>query len=182
MKPASRPFHKGYKAKAEKRPLARGRRKMAKRISQSLLWLIAAAALAERVVIEDFAGPVDAFFLALEPARDELCGNQPVCRVNRRMARPCWLRRAVRNRTRRKILISTQGTSSSRRLLNTSPSRAARGRRRGARCSATSSTRCSGPDSASEVLMTFCSTAWIESHPTHRSRSTQVLRGPGPPP
>ena len=36
---------------------------MAKRISQSLLWLIAAAALAERVVIEDFAGPVDAFFL-----------------------------------------------------------------------------------------------------------------------
>jgi hypothetical protein len=49
---------------------------MAKRISQSLLWLIAAAALAERgatasganeathvVMIEDFAGPVDAFFL-----------------------------------------------------------------------------------------------------------------------
>ena len=34
---------------------------MAKRISQSLLWLIAAAA--GEVVIEDFAGPVDAFFL-----------------------------------------------------------------------------------------------------------------------
>ena len=34
---------------------------MAKRISQSLLWLIAAAAA--EVVIEDFAGPVDAFFL-----------------------------------------------------------------------------------------------------------------------
>ena len=33
---------------------------MAKRISQSLLWLVAAAA---EVVIEDFAGPVDAFFL-----------------------------------------------------------------------------------------------------------------------
>ena len=64
------------------------RRKMAKRISQSLLWLIAAAALARAsesrlaagarqrrlqeiqddalapsVVIEDFSGPVDAFFL-----------------------------------------------------------------------------------------------------------------------
>ena len=67
MKRASPPFHKGYKAKAEgnaarARPRPR-RRKMAKRISQSLLWLIAAAALAERVVIEDFAGPVDAFFL-----------------------------------------------------------------------------------------------------------------------
>ena len=36
---------------------------MAKPLSQSLLWLIAAAALAERVVIEDFAGPADAFFL-----------------------------------------------------------------------------------------------------------------------
>ena len=35
---------------------------MAKRISQSLLWLIAAAASAD-IVIEDFAGPVDAFFL-----------------------------------------------------------------------------------------------------------------------
>lgn len=49
---------------------------MAKRISQSLLWLIAAAALSARgatasganeathvVMIEDFSGPVDAFFL-----------------------------------------------------------------------------------------------------------------------
>ena len=58
-------IYKGYKAKTEEnavraRPRPR-RRKMAKRISQSLLWLIAAAA--GEVVIEDFAGPVDAFFL-----------------------------------------------------------------------------------------------------------------------
>ena len=66
---------------------------MAKRISQSLLWL-AAAALAERVVIEDFAGPVDAFFLddgsaaglpssgdsALEKADDGLRLNYDVAR------------------------------------------------------------------------------------------------------
>ena len=57
-------IYKGYKAKAEENAAgAWPRRKMAKRISQSLLWLIAAAALAEQVVIEDFAGPVDAFFL-----------------------------------------------------------------------------------------------------------------------
>ena len=70
------------------------RRKMAKRISQSLLWLIAAAALAERVVIEDFAGPVDAFFLddgtaaglpssgnsALEKVEDGLRLNYDVAR------------------------------------------------------------------------------------------------------
>ena len=43
---------------------------MAKPLSQSLLYTIAAAALAARgageatpIVIEDFAGPVDAFFL-----------------------------------------------------------------------------------------------------------------------
>ena len=67
---------------------------MAKRISQSLLWLIAAAALAERVVIEDFAGPVDAFFLddgtaaglpssgnsALEKVEDGLRLNYDVAR------------------------------------------------------------------------------------------------------
>ena len=73
-------IYKGYKAKTEEnavraRPRPR-RRKMAKRISQSLLWLIAAASAARAsearrlqeddapsILIEDFSGPVDAFFL-----------------------------------------------------------------------------------------------------------------------
>ena len=71
---------------------------MARTLSQSLLWLIAAAVLAVRgageVVIDDFASPVDAFFLddgsaaglpssghsALEKVEDGLRMNYDVAR------------------------------------------------------------------------------------------------------
>ena len=54
-------------------------------LSQSLLWYIAAVALAARgaVVIENFAGPVDAFFL------DDGRGDAKFLRPRRRRA---WCR------------------------------------------------------------------------------------------
>ena len=40
----------------------------------------------------------------IKAGRPDLCGNQPVCRVHfSAMTRPCWLRRAVRNRHRHAV-------------------------------------------------------------------------------